>query len=254
MSLWKVIKGEEPGFFESASHAMQGKGHYGEYLTEFALNHQGLPGKFFTYNNLIVPRKGKVTSTSELDVVMLHEKGVYVFESKNYSGWIFGSADQQKWTASYQNGHKEHFYNPIKQNRAHVRTLAEYMMVPESVFKSYIVFSERCELKKVPTDNAEVTVLQRDRLISDLKKDLSWHEPVFDYEEFARLKLRLDALTVTSTDDAREAHVKEVQAVADGKICPYCGSKLVERHRKSDGGTFIGCSGFPKCRYTRNEW
>ena len=45
---------------------------------------------------------------------MIHEKGIFVFESKNYSGWIFGSADQLNWTQSLQNGEKHHFYNPIR--------------------------------------------------------------------------------------------------------------------------------------------
>lgn len=34
-------------------------------------------------------------STTELDIVMIHETGIYVFESKNYSGWIFGSEKKQ---------------------------------------------------------------------------------------------------------------------------------------------------------------
>lgn len=34
-------------------------------------------------------------STIELDIVMIHETGIYVFESKNYSGWIFGSEKKQ---------------------------------------------------------------------------------------------------------------------------------------------------------------
>ena len=48
-----------------------------------------------------VPYQGR---TSEIDLLMIHEKGIFVFESKNYSGWIFGSADQLHWTQSLQNG------------------------------------------------------------------------------------------------------------------------------------------------------
>jgi predicted RNA-binding Zn-ribbon protein involved in translation (DUF1610 family) len=33
-------------------------------------------------------------------------------------------------------------------------------------------------------------------------------------------------------------------------ICPECGKKLVERSGKF--GKFIGCSGFPKCRFTQS--
>lgn len=32
------------------------------------------------------------------------------------------------------------------------------------------------------------------------------------------------------------------------KMCPKCGGKLVER--SSDYGLFIGCSNYPKCKYT----
>jgi predicted phage-related endonuclease len=34
--------------------------------------------------------------------------------------------------------------------------------------------------------------------------------------------------------------------------CPWCGLELVER--KSIRGTFIGCSGYPDCHYTRRKW
>ena len=34
------------------------------------------------------------------------------------------------------------------------------------------------------------------------------------------------------------------------EICPECGKGLMLRHSRR--GAFIGCSGFPNCRYTRN--
>ena len=37
-----------------------------------------------------------------------------------------------------------------------------------------------------------------------------------------------------------------------GDTCPRCGSDLAEREGKR--GTFIGCTAFPRCRYTRDEW
>lgn len=35
----------------------------------------------------------------------------------------------------------------------------------------------------------------------------------------------------------------------DGGICPQCSGKLIMRNGKY--GSFIGCSNFPKCRYTQ---
>ena len=31
------------------------------------------------------------SETPEADVVLLHPKGIFAFESKSYAGWIFGS-------------------------------------------------------------------------------------------------------------------------------------------------------------------
>ena len=36
----------------------------------------------------------------------------------------------------------------------------------------------------------------------------------------------------------------------DPTVCPECGSKLVEKNGRN--GRFIGCSGYPKCRYTKS--
>lgn len=36
----------------------------------------------------------------------------------------------------------------------------------------------------------------------------------------------------------------------DSTICPECGKELVKRNGRN--GSFIGCSGFPKCRYSRS--
>lgn len=41
----------------------------------------------------------------------------------------------------------------------------------------------------------------------------------------------------------------EENAKEDPTVCPRCGGKLVVRQGKY--GTFMGCSNYPKCRYTR---
>ena len=243
------LKGEEPGILKKIPHAFQGKGHYGEYLTEYALEHGNL-GNVAVFSNVIVPRASGPTSTSEIDVVMLHEKGVFVIESKNYSGWIFGSADQRNWTVTLNSNSKERFFNPIKQNRSHVKALSDYLGLEEEAFSSYVVFSERCELKKVPPDTAEYVICRRHHLLSNIRKDLDRFDPIFDVATFEELKASLAALAEGSTQTARTQHVEEAQKVASGGVCPWCGSELVRRNGKY--GPFMGCSSYPKCRFTRN--
>lgn len=155
MGLWEIIKGEQPGIIKSLIN-YKNKGQYGEFLTEYALTNDNLEGQFAVLKNVYIPVQGK---TTEIDLIMIHEKGIFVFESKNYSGWIFGSTDQLNWTQSLQNGYKNKFYNPIRQNRTHIKALAEYLERPVSDFVSYIVFSERCTLKSVPDNTNDVIIV-----------------------------------------------------------------------------------------------
>lgn len=64
--------------------------------------------------NVYVPKANG--DTSEIDVIFITQKGIFVIESKNYSGWIFGDEKAGYWTAMLPNKLKNKFYNPIKQN------------------------------------------------------------------------------------------------------------------------------------------
>ena len=120
---------------------------------------KGRLGEFYTYKylkplkghkrylfNLYLPKENG--ETTEVDVILLHESGIYVFESKNYSGWIFGTESQQYWTQTLQAGkgssQKNRFFNPIIQNKVHLKWLQNFLMDKTLPFYSYIVFSERC--------------------------------------------------------------------------------------------------------------
>ncbi len=48
--------------------------------------------KGYCLQNLYIPRSDG--NTSEIDVLYLTQKGLFVIESKNYSGFIFGSENQ----------------------------------------------------------------------------------------------------------------------------------------------------------------
>ena len=121
-------------------------GRRGEKLTERELKLVQLFGrKGRTLRNLYVPKDNG--ETSEIDLVYVTQKGIFVFESKNYSGWIFGDEASQYWTVSLPNGQKNRFYNPIKQNRTHLKWLGAFVGAEIPLF-SIVVFSERCELKR----------------------------------------------------------------------------------------------------------
>lgn len=138
-------------------------GKYGEYLVYNELKGLEQNGAIFFFN-LYVPKP--YGGTSEIDVVMVYGSGVYVFESKDYSGWIFGNSRDQYWTQSLRSGKgtvKNRFFNPVMQNAGHIKALAS-ILGDDVMFHSFIVFSNRCELKKITVENEKVKVLKRENL------------------------------------------------------------------------------------------
>ena len=241
MGLWEIIKGEQPGLFTTLKN-YENAGQFGEFATEYALESMLTADLYAVFKNVYVPYRGK---TSEIDLVMVHEKGIFVFESKNYSGWIFGSAEQPYWTQSLQNGDKNRFYNPVLQNKTHIKALAEYLQLPETVFSSYIIFSERCELKTVPQDTAQYVIVRRPLMLKKLRADLKRRESIYTREQLQDMCAKIKALTQVSEED-KQQHIEYIKTK-----CPLCGAQLVLRNGKY--GSFWGCSSYPKCRYTRRE-
>lgn len=223
-------------------------GKFGEILTGLELKR--VDGNHRVLRNLYVPYKGK---TSEIDLVMVHEKGVFVFESKNYSGWIFGTAEQQYWTQSLPNGEKNRFYNPVLQNAAHIAALSEYLKIPRKEFFSYIVFSERCSLKKTPPNTPSVVILNRDALPAYLNKVLSALPPIYNPAVVESIANILYPLTVQDKE-TKAKHVETARAAKEraqsSAVCPLCGGTLVKRRGRY--GEFWGCASYPNCRFTRN--
>lgn len=136
-------------------------GKYGEYLIYKNLNEFENVGAKFLFNAYIPKVNGQ---TTEIDVLMICRKGIFVFESKNYSGWIFGSESQKYWyqilPAGRGRSHKESFYNPIMQNRTHIKHLKE-LLGEQITMYSIIAFSERCTIKQLQKQNNDVSVIYR---------------------------------------------------------------------------------------------
>lgn len=239
MGLWEIIKGEQPGIITTLMN-YENTGQFGEFATEFALTNDNLDGELVVLKNLYVPLQGK---TTEIDLLMIHEKGIFVFESKNYSGWIFGSSDQLNWTQSLQNGEKNKFYNPIRQNRTHIKALSEYLGKPMSEFTSYIIFSERCTLKKVPEDTDDIIIVRRTNMLKKLRATLKTAQSKYDHDEIQSMANRLISLTNKDALE-KQQHIENIKTK-----CPFCGSELILR--KGKYGQFWGCSAYPKCKFTR---
>ena len=182
------------------------KGIAGESIIQLLLNNPQL-GYRKIMKNIYVPYGNQ---TTEIDVLMIHETGIYVIESKNYSGWIFGSENQQQWTQMLNSYTKKRFYNPIWQNRTHIRALSNYINIDKSKIKSYIVFSDRCELKAIPTNTSECIITKIDLFLYAIYNDINNRKKIFTVEEVNQIEEKLKPITNVS-QEVKNKHIQDIK-------------------------------------------
>lgn len=185
--------------------------------------------------------------TTQIDHILVSKFGVFVMETKNMKGWIFGSPNQKQWTQKIFK-YSSKFQNPIHQNYKHIKTLEKCLNInPESIF-SVIVFSGDSTFKTNMPNN----VTYAGGCIKYIKSksiELLTQEQVSEVVaiiQSGRLRPSI------KTNREHVAHVKKIIELNESeKICPKCGSKMVVRESKKGanaGNKFLGCSTFPKCR------
>lgn len=262
-------------------------GQCGEDLTARVLKISKLFGRRgLMLRNVYIP--SEIGETTEIDLIYITQKGLFVIESKNYSGWIFGRENDRYWTQSLPDRSKHRFYNPIWQNRGHIKWLKAFLQNEAITFFSLIVFSERCKLKKVQYRENGCSVINRNELFAELK--YYWKNAPDILTEVQTQEIYDSLQILQNADEAlKQAHIGRIQQMLSGDaekepepaqksvpppetaasaavaaapdqngapaVCPRCGAPLVLRtaaRGERAGKQFYGCSAYPKCRYIWN--
>jgi Zn-finger domain associated with topoisomerase type I len=263
------------GFFQ----VRYDKGAYGEYLTYKYLSRLNPPGNFLF--NVYLPKGNG--ETTEIDVILIHQSGLYVFESKNYSGWIFGSEMQQKWAQTLPSGKKSvksYFFNPIMQNELHIKWLRNVLADDATVpIYSYILFSDRCTLKNIQLTSDRARVIHRYEVYAEVNRCAQQRGTILSIQQINSIVNRLLPYTQV-TEELKQQHIDKIKLNHDkaitqcegsanleksvkselsvsstARVCPRCGKPLNVRTAKKGSQTgkqFWGCTGYPVCRYLEN--
>jgi predicted RNA-binding Zn-ribbon protein involved in translation (DUF1610 family) len=225
------------GFFKTPFF----KGMAGEALVS-ALARLLLDAKVYrAIHNVTLPTDN---GTTQIDHIFVSRYGVFVVETKNYKGWIFGSEDQASWT---QKLHRKtfKFQNPLRQNYKHLKTLESALDLPPEALHSVIAFVGECQFKTPMPAN----VCKGIAYIWYIK---SKSEVILSDDEVERVFATIQSGRLTPSLATSREHVRNLQqAHSTARRCPRCGSSMVERTAKSGpraGSKFWGCSTYPACR------
>ena len=221
------------------------KGSVGEFKVNTRLNFLG--NEYISLNDILI--KSSNGNTSQIDELVLSEYGIFIIETKNYKGWIFGNEKSENWTQVIFN-EKHTFRNPIKQNWSHVYALKNVLSeFPNIHYFPIVVFTGDATLKGI---ESTVPVIYGNRLNSTIKNLSS--EKCLSQTEVEKIKSILESVEITEKM-ARKEHVKNIkqnivekQLKMENLICPRCNGELKLRNGRN--GKFYGCSNYPRCRFT----
>ncbi|SHK98030.1 nuclease-related domain-containing protein [Fibrobacter sp. UWB12] len=170
-------------------------GDYGEFLTFKEIVKWS---SCHSYNYKIL-RNLNIGTHCEIDLVWIHETGIYVFESKNISGQIYGDENSNQWCIILNNRTKKQFYNPIFQNNGHINALKRILGNHNS-YCSIIVFSERCELKDIPPNTQSRIITKRNYLQSKLTERIAREQSRLSIAQIEALYRKLLPYAYASQD------------------------------------------------------
>lgn len=207
------------------------------------------------YNDLLI-RNGNYTT--QVDHIVISRYGVFVLETKNVHGKVYGGGNAEFWKQYLPDtGYKRYGFtqahqlrNPIWQNDGHIKTLRELVFGNNVPIYGIVVFPSDTEINVTVSQ----PVLNMYNVVHYIKQ---YRENVLSSEQMGYYRRRLLEVITTSESDRKE-HLDNVYrnkerrdlAVARGK-CPRCGGNLVLRNGKY--GQFYGCSNYPRCNYILNK-
>ncbi len=217
------------------------KGKFGEALVKLMIGKEK-EGVQYVINNVTISVGGK---SSQIDHVVVNDRGITCIETKNYSGRIYGEENQQQWTQVLAYGKSKHrLYNPLKQNWTHVKRLEE-VLGKDYPFHSLVVFVQ---------SNTRYINARNVTGLWGIRRELNsvGNAGAMSPDEIRNAASEIRALKEANIVSASE-HIQEIRQMKEdiaNNICPRCGGKLILRHGKH--GDFYGCEKYPECKFTKS--
>ena len=231
------------------------KGKFGEWLVALCLKLGLDKNKYRILNNVMI--SDNADGTTQIDHVVLSPFGIFVIETKNMKGWIFGDRKSEKWTQQIFKC-KNQFQNQFRQNYKHIMCLADLTGLQKENFTHIIVFVGDCQIKtrdKLP----ESLVTGGISLLNYIK---SFSIEQFAADDLDNIQASILSGKISNTFQNKKAHVAHVKEIVETKalmsdpFCPKCGGNMILRQAKAGanaGNHFWGCANYPRCRGIVNQ-
>ncbi|WP_226280650.1 nuclease-related domain-containing protein [Cytobacillus oceanisediminis] len=217
-------------------------GDLGEYKINIQLDQ--LPKKYRYLSDIMIPNPISITGFSQIDHIIISPYAIFVIETKNYTGTIYGSRDKDKWLI---NG-KFPMVNPFNQNFGHIKAVQSLLSNANvSNIVSMVSFSRRCifkvdlNLRKIQSNELIVYDTELSDFITRKQNVLRllFNAPIYTEEKIQQMYDILSRNNITDKE-IREQHIKNIKMnrkESESKSnfpasCENCGKMVSDKVRR----------------------
>ena len=181
------------------------KGRWGEIEVANYLN--SLSNEYVVINDVMIETNNR---TSQIDHIVVSPYGIFVIETKNYSGILYGE-EYESYVPYVCGSNQYSIYNPLKQNRSHVYTLMNALDIPNrNVFVPILAISDDCESHM----QAKVDIVPFAYVCDAIDQ---YKYKMFSRREVLSIAQRISDLNIQNAEE-REKHVERVRLSNE---CPF---------------------------------
>lgn len=180
-----------------------GKGMLGEWIVSLSQKAFLPKDAYVSVNDIYLKRPDG--ETTQIDHCVVSRFGLFVVETKNMAGTIYGKESDREWTQAFPGGRKFKFQNPLRQNYAHIRAISEFLGIPESKMHSVVYFAGDAKpSKKTPMPENVLF----GGYVGYVKGKT---EIVFSEQEVEEMAEALRKGKIPSTRETRRNHVRDLK-------------------------------------------
>ena len=179
------------------------KGKVGEFAVALHVKLYLKDPEYILLNDCTLP--DEQAGTTQIDHILLSPYGIFIIETKNYKGWIFGSERQKMWTQKiFKNSYK--FQNPLHQNYKHQKVLEQVLadIIAPEYLHSIVVFMPDCEFKTEMPAN----VFRGAAWVDYVK---NFKEDVIPAMKLKRIQLRIEKEVLDKSWKTNHIHVENLK-------------------------------------------
>lgn len=230
-------------------------GELGEYKINIQLDQ--LPKESRYLSDILLPNPRAKSGFSQIDHVILTSRAIFVVETKNYAGTIYGERNRDKWSV---NG-KFPVMNPFHQNFGHIQALKSILSLAEETnVVSIVSFTRRCkfkvneELRKIQSNDLIVYDTELSEYISRKMNVLRVQDNalIFSDEDILRVhrvlsennitdpKIRAEHINSLKLNEQNKASAVQSESMVKCFTCNIAVSKKVEAYCKANHNRFSG--------------